>query len=378
MFQLPIKVQKFLGNIGYSHYFALLLLPQIILAMPSELASQESESRQAGIYFANDAQLLTLGLLSDEDRYFSQGVHVFWMNAPHTVQASWKPIHWIGEKLNAENTASSFRFGQDIFTPNDLSMSSSPILDDRPFLGWTHLDLAQRFYGQLGIKATRLILQMDIGLVGPLSFGKDVQVWYHEKRRATSTHPELDPDPSKGWDRQYGKNGFPSRFQVITNYGIDILNRKYGNIFGINLGAETFINVGTLYGILGLIAQSRLGLMTRDFYQPQIDGNYNGWEGFIFTRTEVNAVGWNKVLTGEPSSEVKIAPLLLKHELGILFRGPSPIPELSFSLSFWSRETLNNPREPFQLEHTDYRPYLQVRGPWFDHGFGTVRLVWLW
>jgi hypothetical protein len=70
--------------------------------------------------------------------------------------------------------------------------------------------------------------------------------------------------------------------------------------------------------------------------------------------------------------------LLLQNELGLALRGPSPLPEISLTLSMWSRETRRKPEQPFQPGHTDYRPELQARDPWFDHGFGTIRLVWHW
>ncbi len=358
--------------------FVLAPLFTTLWAMPSEFGAQESDSRQAGFAFSNDAQILTLGLFQDEDRYYSQGLAGFWIGKPQPLKNCAMPIQWIGQKLNSKFTASSLRFGQELFTPNDLRMTAPAIKDERPFLGWAHLDFGQRYYMQFGDRPGRLHIQLNLGVVGPGSFGKELQVWYHEMRRQTSPRPELDPDPSAGWDMQYGSDGFPGRFQFSVNQGIGLVKQRFENRMGLDFGAETFLNAGALFGYVGFVAQIRSGMLTRSLYEPQWDGNHLGWEAFAFARSEINGVGWNSAITGAAGSEVRLARVTLQNEFGIVLKGPKPLPELSVSWSMWSRETEENPKQPFQSGHVDYRSYLQSRSPWFDHGFGTVRLVWLW
>jgi hypothetical protein len=350
----------------------------VSVAMPTAFSSQAAESLRAGFLVSNDAKFLTLGLLLDEDRYYSQGIHLFWSNSPHEIFHSSGPIGAMGKALGSQQAASGIRFGQDIFTPNDLRVVPPLIADDRPFLGWTHLDLLENFYRVHGQSPTRLQLEIDLGVVGPASLGKEIQTWWHENRRQSSSHPELDPDPSAGWTAQYGKKDFPGRAQVALNYAMALPALKLGNRFSLESGTEAGTNVGFLYGYVETAVQIRVGWMTRSMYLSQPQGNRYGWEGFVFLRENLQAVGWNEVLTGGNSSEVKAANFVLQQEIGWVIRAPFPGPELAWTWSLWSRETIRNPKEPFQPGHIDYRERLLARSPWFDHGFGTVGLTWAW
>ncbi len=347
------------------------------LAMPSDFDPQAAEARQAGLTFANDARVFTWGLFLDEDRYYSQGLHGFWSGLPHGLAETWLPLHAFGDIVAANAVMSMVRFGQDLFTPNDLRVTPPLIPDDRPFCGWTHLDLAERFYFNQGQNSARLHVQVDLGVVGPASLGKEVQTWYHAKRRLTSSHPELDPDPSLGWAHQYGA-GFPGRTQLALNYARALPSLHASQLFLVESGTEADLNAGTLYGSLGIAAQIRAGWMTRSLYTPQLQRPTSEWEAFAFARTEAKAIGWNQIVTGEPSTQVSLARFTWQHSFGWILRGPNPWPEMSLSWSLWSRETEAKPIQPFQVGHTDYRPELQDRDAWFDHGFGTLKLAWLW
>ena len=165
---------------------------------------------------------------------------------------------------------------------------------------------------------------------------------------------------------QYGKNGFPGRFQLHLNYGQALISKRGTHHSGFDLGVEGFSSAGMLYGNMGVAVQARLGMMTRSLYTPQPGGNFKSWESFIFIRSQTDAVGWNLILTGSPASDVTPAPLIFQHELGEVVRGPKPIPEISFCWSLLSRETTENPSQPFQAGHIDYRQGLQSRSPWLD------------
>jgi hypothetical protein len=347
-------------------------------AMPPQLSPLESESRSAGLAFSNDAHYFTLGLIADEDRYYSQGLQVFWNGAPQNLSHLPPLLRRLGETLHADRVSNHVRLRQEIFTPNDLRASPPLVSDDRPFAGWTHVDLSQRFYFQGEGRPRRLHLQINVGVVGPASLADEVQIEFHRLRRQNSSHPELDPDPSEGWAAQVQAQGFPVRFQLFGNHAISLFDFRHHPYWGVNLGGEGQWDVGPLYGHAGLALELRAGRMTRSLYRPMPSGNQTSWEAFGFYRSESKIVGWNRILTGGQSNQVKPALLVWQHEIGAAMRAPAPFPEISLSWSLWSRETQSQPSQPFQPGHIDYRPDLQNRSPLFDHGFGTVRLVWFW
>ncbi len=368
----------------------LLLATGTPYAMPLYFSPLESECRETGMAFTNDAHFLTLNMLADEDRYYTQGLHFFWADSPRKLSDAWTPIRNLGEHLNASLVSTHIRLGQDVFTPNDIQAAPPLVTDDRPFVGWSHLDVGQRIYFNQGSHAARLHLQANLGLVGPASFADVTQIEFHRIRRQTASRPELDPDPSAGWSKQLGSKGFPGHAQFVVNYGWSIFSETYTHKMGgpskigtdpkigMDIGAESEADFGSLYGNMGVALQLRAGRMTRSVYFPMPNGNGKSWEAFGFVRSEIKTVGWNQVLTGGNSHQVSISNGLWQNELGLALRGALPFPELSLTGSLWSRETNSNPIQPFQPGHTDYRPELQARSRWMDHGFGTVRLAWYW
>jgi hypothetical protein len=346
--------------------------------MPLQFSPVESEGQQAGIAFTNDAHFLTLNMLADEDRYYTQGLHFFWAGSPSRLADAWTPIQKLGEHLNASLVSTHIRLGQEVFTPNDIQVVPPLVADDRPFVGWSHLDVGQRLYFNQRNHASRLHLQLNLGLVGPASFADVTQIEFHRIRRQTASRPELDPDPSAGWAQQFGAHGFPGQAQIVVHHGWSIFDENFTPMMGMDIGAETEAEFGTLYGNVGVALQVRAGRMTRSVYLPMPNGNGKSWEAFGYVRSEIKAVGWNQVLTGANNHKVSISNWLWQNEFGMALRGASPLPEISLTWSLWSRETKAKPEQPFQSGHTDYRPELQARSRWMDHGFGTVRLAWFW
>jgi hypothetical protein len=366
----------------YLIYPALFFLIKVCLitpvkAMPENYSLVESETRQAGIFIANDARYTTFSLLADEDRYYSQGLHVFWITSPRLITSSSGWLHMLGREMNAESISYAIKLGQDIFTPNDLRAEAPLVRDDRVFLGWSHVSLAQRLFFSGKGKPERLQIQLDLGVVGPWSGAGQVQTLFHEFRRSVSSRPELDPDPSKGWEEQYGKTGFPGRFQLYLDFGKGYISHEFNNKLKLNIGNEFNLQAGMLYGNIGYAPHICFGLLKRELYKPGDAEIKNSWEVFIFGRSRISAVAWNQALTGGPGSEVELSQFLWQNEFGLVVKFPFHL-EYSLTFNMWSRETFSKPQEPFQAGHIDYRPELQDRHLLFDHGFGIMRLSWHW
>ena len=82
-----------------------------------------------------------------------------------------------------------YAFGQDIFTPNNLSAVNPP-LTQRPYAGF--------LYGSMGVVADSGVhldqLQVTLGVVGPASLAQDSQNFVHDiikDRDALGWHYQL-------------------------------------------------------------------------------------------------------------------------------------------------------------------------------------------
>lgn len=356
---------------------SILFCAKLMYCMPWNNLSGEADAAGVGVSMDNDARYFTLVGL-DEDRYYSQGLRIFWSGKPQNISSAKGLNLKVGKVLNATYTAYRIGLSQEVFTPNDLMATPPMIVDDRAFAGWTHLDLGERFYFGWKNMPARLTTEISVGFVGPASKADDVQIWFHDQRRKTSDKPELDPDPTIGWQNQYAQRGIPYRLQLNLYQGVRPIHIRNKNAIDFDLGLESGLRAGHLYGQVFTAAEIRAGRLSRSMYSPLPEGNTKEWEVFMFGKSRIVAVGWNEIINGKNDSEVELARLLWQNELGFTIGGPKYVPDLSWALHIWSRETANNPTDPFQQGHIDYRPELQDRNALFDHAFGTFQLSWNW
>jgi lipid A 3-O-deacylase len=269
------------------------------------------------IQFEND-------LFGGTDRYFTQGFR---------IQAVTKPIPWVTEaadKLpwfskhramddpaNTLQARTSISFGQNIYTPDDLSRTEL-IENDVPYAGWLYLGL--------GIMANQGLSRFDqlvlnIGVVGPSSMAEEVQTEWHKFTGMTT--PE-------GWDNQlHDELGIVLFYEQARRFETRdlILGLKWDVIphFGGSLGnVFTFANAGVTF---------RFGPdLERDFGAPRIrpslpgSGFYSlkkGFNWYLFAGTEARLVLQNIFLDGntfKESHSVDKRPLVFDFQAGIVIQ----------------------------------------------------------
>jgi lipid A 3-O-deacylase len=170
----------------------------IIYTFPSlSLASNESNPWMHTFYFEND-------LFNGTDSNYTNGVkysiispdlspHATRGKLPRSVLELIHKIPFIAKSTPDYSHQVEFSIGQNMFTPGDITQSEL-VEDDRPYAGWTYLSTAYH----RKCKADNKLLFMDtvelqIGIVGPESFGEDAQKLIHEIRDLTRPN---------GWDNQ--------------------------------------------------------------------------------------------------------------------------------------------------------------------------------
>lgn len=213
--------------------------PLIALAatMSALLALQADETKplpangrakEAGtftLYFEND-------YFGGTDRHYTNGVKFSWLTADLSEwgQTGWRQTFLEHLPfLNRPDTQKNFGFalGQNIYTPQDTD-AVIPDPNDRPYAGWTYLELA--FLSKTETRADTIAIQ--IGMVGPSSYADDTQRIIHEW---------LNDSRPAGWDHQ-----------LQDELGINIVYerkwRMYGRALGEHVGVDLIPHFGGSLG----------------------------------------------------------------------------------------------------------------------------------
>jgi lipid A 3-O-deacylase len=128
-------------------------------------------------------------------------------------------------------------------------------------------------------KSNRIAQSINLGLIGPGAFGKEMQV-----KIPMATGNKI-PD---GWDNQI-KN------DIVFNYRIDFekLLCQYNSIFAIN--SQATAQVGTLFTNILAGVNVSLGLLKSPF---SLKKNKNEFQLYLYSQPEVSLIGYNATLQG--------------------------------------------------------------------------------
>lgn len=86
-----------------------------------------------------------------------------------------------------------FAFGQNMFTPADISRSDL-IEDDRPYAGWTYISTSYHRINEVEDSMSFMdTVEIQLGLIGPQSYAEETQKLVHKLR---------DLQTPNGWDHQ--------------------------------------------------------------------------------------------------------------------------------------------------------------------------------
>lgn len=186
------------------------------------------------LYFEND-------FFSGTDRHYTNGTKLSWISGD---LSDWNQEGWRQRSLEAvpfvndPGTQKNFGFavGQNIYTPRDQDRTI-PDPNDRPYAGWSYLE-----FSLLSKSPRQLdIITVQLGIVGPHSYAKEVQ---------TTVHAWLNDGIPNGWDHQLhdepGLNLIGERRWRAFGRALDgLLGVDFVPHVGFSLGnIQTFANAG--------------------------------------------------------------------------------------------------------------------------------------
>jgi lipid A 3-O-deacylase len=290
-----------------------------VMALSALPAAAQNREGLAGAW---DGGVLTIQIENDwfggpsnKDRHYSTGLRANWMspnlyNTPEFVRDFTDlPEHLLsfldGRTAGNVKRRYGISVGQSLYTPED-KQAKDLIKDERPYAAWLYLGLSLQTIRYDAAKPDKQqdairqdTWQLDIGVIGPMALGKQVQNNFHELINA----PE-----SQGWDNQLrNEPGINLTFERKWRIGRAVLfdepiklRSDVVPMVGLSLG-----NVNT-YAAAGAIV--RLGQdLGNDFGPPRIRPSLPGSETFdledpfawyIFAGFEGSAVARNIALDG--------------------------------------------------------------------------------
>ena len=245
-----------------------------------------------------DGCILTLQFENDyfgnTDQHFSHGTRAALLMpatlAPDWVKDTMSRLPWVDAGTSKHLV---FSLGQSVFTPDDLARRDL-IVDERPYAGWLYAGVGLTWVDDSAFDS----LALDIGIVGPHSYGEDVQTawhgWFGFQRPMGWAHQIRDePGVVLTYERKWRK------FHDFSTFGLD------GDVtphVGASLG-----NVLT-QGAAGLMV--RIGSDLRNSFdygppriRPSLPGsdyfeNRAGWSWYVFAGIEGRGVVRNIFLDG--------------------------------------------------------------------------------
>jgi lipid A 3-O-deacylase len=191
-----------------------------------------------------------------QDRHYTHGTKITVMLNEHPVTDPAIPL-W-GFQNAAAVASRGFELGQNMYTPENI-LNPNPIPTDRPYSGWLYLGMVYQRRGELTEHiATMENFEVNLGVVGPLSFAGQTQRFIHRM-----TFPE---DIPAGWRNQIkNEPGVELKYARLWRWSPTAESAKFFDIIprvGGGLG-----NVA-IYGQAG--ATLRLGLNLPEDFGAQI------------------------------------------------------------------------------------------------------------
>jgi hypothetical protein len=235
------------------------------------------------------------------DRHYTSGLRLACVTSPPRFLRDAIPHE--RKPGTITHSRSTYSIGLGVFTPDDIARSE-PIEDDQPYAGWLYLGFGLE--QEVIPKADRLRyldnIELQLGVIGPLSGAEHVQRFTHDVLGATEP---------KGWgnqlDNEPGVNLFYSRqwtgaeeIAVTTGDRLPQLFLDITPQLGAALGNVHIFGAGGLTVRLGNFLPGdhgppviRPSLPGSDYFPPQ-----DGLSAYVFGGLEGRVVGRNIFLDG--------------------------------------------------------------------------------
>lgn len=160
------------------------------LLLPAAALADDRASGTLSLRFEND-------FIGDTDGHYTHGTRIEWVANDSTAGPEFlrDTLNFLFPFGDLSGGRIGYALGQNIYTAEDTD-ATGLVRDDRPYAGWLYVGASLtdetplapgRDYSSL------TTVELDVGLVGPQAFGRQVQNGYHALAGF---------DKARGWDNQ--------------------------------------------------------------------------------------------------------------------------------------------------------------------------------
>lgn len=165
----------------------------LLLGFVSAAAAEAHGSDKAGIL---SVQMENDLLGSGTDQYYSHGTRFSYLSSEEAPDWLYRGARYVPVFNRQGRLRTSYAVGQSVFTPEDITRSDL-MRDDRPYAGWAYAAvglISDHRVRDGALRSNRLdSLELNLGVVGPLSYAEENQKAVHELIGS--------PEP-RGWSHQ--------------------------------------------------------------------------------------------------------------------------------------------------------------------------------
>jgi lipid A 3-O-deacylase len=291
---------------------------------PPETPPEELRLGSIGFYWENDGAYIKPNQHSDE--HYTNGLKIdfgFQGQLADRWASDMPALPWLGvDGSGSEEVRGAVGVGitQLMFTPEDLERRDL-IEDDRPYAGY----LGFNFSLQRARGGNFEHFEVDVGVVGPASFAREIQEQVHAIfsgnidpggwRHQLHNEPVLNFNYRRRWRFDLLETDSPLGLQLIPGGGFDVGNMYTGaradliGRFGWNLPED--------------FGPSRILDLRDATARPGGDTELGDWSVYVYGRAAGRAVARDIFLDGNTfadSHSVRREPLVGEFQLGIVGR----------------------------------------------------------
>ncbi len=304
--------------------------------LPDQPFDPSTDTRYFTLAVENDS------LGSGSDRHYTSGVRATWLDPGKPGTRFAERIMGLFGKSDAGSPIASFvSIGQNLYTPNDITLSE-PDPEDRPYAAFLY---ASRGYTRaLGDRVDSI--ELTVGMVGPAALGEWTQ---------STVHQLVDAEDPQGWDRQLDnepglafawERRWPERFSArlggIRSRFMPHTGVTVGNVYTHASTGLTWQILPDRHALQALPLRVRPALPGSGFFYPQESGL--GWSAFA--GIEARAVARNIFLDGnsfEDSPSVDRKSVVIDASAG--FSVSAGRTRISYTLN-WRSDEFEGQRDP--------------------------------
>lgn len=207
-----------------------------------------------------------------------------------------------GTRITYGRDGFSYAFGQNLYTPSDLEVSS-PITNERAYAGIMYFGIIETREYNFDLDTFHQV-ELAVGVVGENSLAEGAQKLVHDW---------TDSDEPMGWDYQVEESFL---FQLNGRIHTDLYSSKY-----LNCRLYSSVELGTVFGNMGGGANCILGYNVPRILNKPIMSKECNFSVYWFGDFHQRHIWWNNILNSDYTDVEQVDNVLdIRYGIGVSYK----------------------------------------------------------